>query len=124
MHRLAPLALLAALASCATPEERCIARATKDLRIVSALIAETEANLARGYAIQTYSDERLVMHLCAGDDDRSEICWIPETRTRTRPVAIDAAAERRKLADLRAKKEELDIVARREIAACRALAAG
>ena len=50
MHRLSILALLL-LAACATPLERCIASATKELRVVSGLIASTQANINRGYAI-------------------------------------------------------------------------
>ena len=45
---LIPLVLL--LAGCATPKENCIKSANKDLAVVDRLIAETQANLTRGYA--------------------------------------------------------------------------
>lgn len=116
---LAPLLTLLVVAACATPEERCVGQATKDLRIVNALIAETEANLSRGYAIETYDTERFVMRLCSRSDGTSEICWIPQVRSASRPVAIDLGAERAKLGSLIAKRAELEVTARRGIAACR-----
>ncbi|MDO5605635.1 MAG: hypothetical protein Q4G25_10805, partial [Paracoccus sp. (in: a-proteobacteria)] len=48
-----PLALmlpLALLAGCATPQENCIHNHTREYRVLSGLLSETEANLARGYA--------------------------------------------------------------------------
>ena len=50
MHRVLPLLLLA-LAACATPQEACINRATRELRTLDDLIAEQRATLARGYAV-------------------------------------------------------------------------
>ena len=52
MKRLA-FAALAALAGCGTPQEQCINRNTRDLRVVDRLIVETEGNLQRGYALET-----------------------------------------------------------------------
>lgn len=48
------LALVTALAACGTPQERCIASATRDLQVVNDLIAETEGNIARGYGYEKY----------------------------------------------------------------------
>ncbi len=52
------LALVLALTACGTPQEQCIRANTKELRQVDALIAETRANLSRGYAYdeQTVTD--------------------------------------------------------------------
>jgi hypothetical protein len=52
MKRLAFLTL-ATLTACGTPQEQCISRNTRDLRTVDRLIAESEGNLARGYAFET-----------------------------------------------------------------------
>ncbi len=38
------------VAACGTPQERCISQNTREYRSVSNLLAEVEANLARGYA--------------------------------------------------------------------------
>jgi len=43
-----PLALLAA---CATPREQCISDVSRDFRVLNSLVAQTQANLARGYAV-------------------------------------------------------------------------
>ncbi|MBD3765401.1 MAG: hypothetical protein IE927_11935, partial [Rhodobacterales bacterium] len=50
--RVLPVLTLIALAACGTPREQCIARETRDLRTVDRLIAETEENLRRGYALE------------------------------------------------------------------------
>lgn len=117
-----PFVLL--VAACATPEERCIARSTKDLRVVDALIAEAEATLARGYAVEEVHDTRLRFTFCRDDDGKRSMCWIEEPVVTTRPVAVDLEDERRKLASLRAKRDELSVRARSAIAACRAGAQG
>ena len=51
MHK--PLLLLSTcfvLVGCGTPQEQCIARETRGLRVVDRLIVEAEGNLKRGYA--------------------------------------------------------------------------
>ena len=96
--------------------------ATKDLRTVNALIAETEANLARGYAIDREVETRPRLTFCTGHYHRHvgmSFCTDDYTVYRDRPVAIDPAAERRKLATLREQKARLEAAARPEIAACR-----
>lgn len=120
------LALLVLLAACATPQERCIQVATKELRTVNALIAEVEGNLARGYAYETYEITRTVWVVCEwlppakdGGEPRPRYCLDEETDTLRRRVAIDPAAERRKLAALKEKQAELSRRAAAEIAACR-----
>ena len=47
------LPVLLILFACGTPQEQCIAGSTRDARVVNDLIRETEANLARGYALET-----------------------------------------------------------------------
>ncbi len=95
---------LAALAACATPREQCINEATRDTRVLSSLIAETEGNLARGYALETQQDVRSVRSLCQGRTDEGEVftfsCEETQTFNRTVPVAIDLNAEEAKLASL------------------------
>ena len=38
------------LVACGTPQEQCISQNTREYRVVSNLLREVEANLARGYA--------------------------------------------------------------------------
>lgn len=119
------------LAACGTPQDRCIQRATKDLRIVNGLIEETEANLARGYAYETFEITRTRWETCysparvRGPGGKPATAMVPRqcledyTDTVRRPVAIDLNVERRKLDSLRQKQRELNRQASAEIDACR-----
>jgi hypothetical protein len=123
------LPLLLLLAACATPQEQCIFRETRELRTVEKLIAETEANLARGYALEERTVYVPRWKICGytpiprgeGEPPRlkPDYCLEDEAQTVTRPKAIDVAAERRKLADLKAKRSSLARAAERAIEVCR-----
>jgi hypothetical protein len=109
MIRPALLCLPLALMSCATPQERCIAAATRDLTVVNRLIAETQANIARGYSLEevvvstptwVYCDQPVLVPLPDGSRtwvNGGGMCLDDYTRTTTRPRAIDPQQERRKL---------------------------
>jgi len=98
------LLLPLALAACATPREACINDATRELRVLSNLVAETRGNLARGYAIGERQDIVTIPDTCEAYSESGEITRFPcdrtETRTREFPVAIDLNAERAKLDSL------------------------
>ncbi|NCU19342.1 hypothetical protein EOM89_01065 [Candidatus Falkowbacteria bacterium] len=133
MRRLfAPLVLLALLAACGTPQERCIYRATKELRTVESLLAEVQQNLARGYALEEYEVTRSRWVRCEprypmrpGPDGKPlpppppRMCLEDYTETYTRRVAIDPASERRKRDGLIAKRRELESAAEAEIRICK-----
>lgn len=107
---IAALGALALLAACATPQERCIANANKQLTTLRALIAETEQNIARGYAIETQQTVRTSIQLCAGAGSRSTdllLCQMAEPREKRVPVTIDTDLEKRKLAQMKAREVEL-----------------
>jgi hypothetical protein len=93
-----------ALAACATPREQCISDATRDLRVMNALVAETQGNLARGYALVEQQEIRTIRRTCRGENrDGSTFrypCDETQTFTTNRPVAIDLNAERAKLNSL------------------------
>lgn len=109
------------LAACASPLERCEARATHDLRVIDSLIAETEANIARGYAISRTPEHETRLELCMLPSDSPFLfCEVDTIVMREHPVAIDRAEERRKLASLTAARQEAEARARRALAACRA----
>ncbi|SIS64712.1 hypothetical protein [Phaeovulum vinaykumarii] len=126
------LPLLAVLAACGTPQERCINSATRELRAVSALRAETEANLARGYAWEEYTITRSRWEWCAAPPlppkpDGTQppplpprMCLEEYTDTARRRVAIDPAAETRKRDNLIARERQLERQARADVAACKA----
>jgi hypothetical protein len=125
MKRLSFLAL-AALAACGTPQEQCISRNTRDLRTVDRLIAETEGNLARGYAFETvtiYEDEWVYCPQAPVAEGQPtpppRLCLDERPVTEQRPKAIDLNAEARKLDSLKAKRRELARQAKQVIAACK-----
>ncbi|WP_134016038.1 hypothetical protein [Litoreibacter halocynthiae] len=103
-----PLLLLSA---CASPRETCMQNAVKDLRIVQALIADTQATIDRGYAIQTETRTVIYTNFCVGtgigSDGRFSFCNYPQPVTTKKPVAVDLDQERRKLRSLKAKETEL-----------------
>ena len=122
--------LLLSLAACGTPQERCIQRETRDLRTVDRLIAETETNLRRGYALEEVTVWRTQWVRC---DDPPRVpltegerpppprmCLDDVAETVARPKAINLADEREKLAELQAKRRDLVKTAESAIAQCRA----
>ncbi len=124
-----PLGL--ALAACGTPQERCIYRETRDLRTVDNLIATTQLNLSRGYAMEDEVIYEPVWEQC-GDRFRRDkrtgavvavaprLCLESRPRTISRPKAIDLAAEARTLASLKTKRSELSRSAQGSVSQCRA----
>lgn len=125
---LASLSLLALLAACASPQERCINQATKDLRAVDRLIAETEGNLQRGYALEPTTVYQNVWVPCGYaygygygyGHHAGGMCIEEQARITTRPKAIDLAEEKRKLDQLRGKQAELNRAAKASIQQCQA----
>ena len=120
MRPLPPFALLRVLAACATPQQRSESQATRDLRVVNALIAESQATLRRGYALREETRTRFGTTICygGGDDFGYGFCWGNDTYTRLRPVAVNLDEERAKLLSLQQKKEELEVLARAQLEAC------
>ena len=116
---LLPLALLAA---CATPREQCIDDVTRDTRVLAALINETRANLARGYALEEQQELRNVRRNCTGrNEDETTFtfsCDKTETFTTRVPVAIDLVAEQAKLESLEERFAVTQAASNQAIAQC------
>ena len=125
MKRLVLLAL-ALLAACGTPQERCIAANTRELRTVDRLIAETEGNLERGYAYETVTISESYWDYCQQPQIPGQppvpprLCLKERDFTKRQPKAIDLEAEARVLAGLQAKRVELARLAEDVIAQCKA----
>lgn len=125
MKRLA-FSLLVLLAACGTPQEQCISRATRDLRIVDRLIAETQANLDRGYALERVTVYETDWEWCQpgpnaeGELPPPRLCLDRHPVTTTRPKAIDLKEEAQKLESLKLKRAELAREAQPFIAQCKA----
>ena len=118
------LPFLLALMACATPQQRCITKAAPDLPVLNRLIAESEGNLARGYAFADVEVEMEVWKLCRVDLTPSEVdqtmCLETETTTTREAVAIDLTAEAAKLASMRARRDEIEAQAQPAFAQCQA----
>ena len=127
------LIVLTLLAACGTPQEQCINRETRDLRILNRLIAETEANLKRGYALEEvtiYRDRwvRCPVEVLPPPPEGAppppppppRMCLDEVSETVTRPKAIDLRAEAEKLKGLKKKQVELSRSAASAIAQCKA----
>jgi hypothetical protein len=123
------------LTACGTPQEQCINSVTRDMRVVDRLIAETEANLARGYAneeVTVYLPQWVTCsrphhHRPPVDVEDPEakppmpqLCLENVPQTTRRAVAIDLAAERAKLDGLKAKRKQQAAAAAPAIAQCKA----
>lgn len=113
------------LAACATPRETCIAEATRDLRVINALVAQTRANLERGYAIAEDEDLRTLYRTCRVEnaDGTTGVYTCPTTQVVTRevPVAIDLNAERAKLESLVERQAQLESAVQPALRQCMAL---
>ncbi|WP_050518387.1 hypothetical protein [Pseudorhodobacter antarcticus] len=129
MGRLGLMVLgLALLAGCGTPQERCIASATRDARILDRLITETQGNIDRGFAYVEVQRSRTVWVVCVpaqaatatSPAQSAQMCMDDQYYTETRPQAINLADERVKLAEMRKKRAELERAAVRDVASCKA----
>lgn len=124
--------VLVLLAGCGTPQEQCIARETRDIRILDRLITETQGNLTRGYALEevvTYRDRWVrcpVTRVAPVEGEPApppappQLCLDEVRETSTRPKAIDLRAEAQKLASMQEKRAGLMRAAGPAIAQCRA----
>ena len=102
---------LVALAACGTPRERCINEVTSNQRTLNALIAETQANIDRGYALAERSDVVTIDRTCTQTLESGEQFRFPCDEVMTReykvPVAIDLNAEQAKLQSLLQRREAM-----------------
>lgn len=120
--------LFLVLAACGTPQERCIASATRDLRILDRLIGEVQGNLDRGYALEEVVLSRTRWVICAPGRPATatepaiapEMCLREYDYTETRPKAINLADEREKLAEMKAKRTSVARSTEKAVASCKA----
>ena len=113
------LGLAAALAGCSA-RDLCIAEARSELRTLDRLVAETRATIARGYAVEERTVPERIFTRCRDADGDLGPCWVTVPRTERRPVTVDIAEERRKLAQLEARRAEEAAAAAERIRRCRA----
>ena len=118
MKRLVYLPLIL-LAACATPREQCISSATKDIRVLDRLIAESKGIIERGYGYGTERYTSWQWGFCGYYRNGGfAYCWEPYNNYRRVPVAVDLTEENRRLAAMIKKRTQLEREARTQIAAC------
>lgn len=125
---MAALILPLILAACGTPQERCIRNNTGEYRSLQALLTETEANLARGYAWRERNVVRSEFTTCRRPvraEDGGIVyaeygCWRDVTDVERYRVPIDPASETRKRDNLAAKLKAEAPRARLAVDQCKA----
>ncbi|WP_022704944.1 hypothetical protein [Pseudorhodobacter ferrugineus] len=126
MNRFVVLAGLVVLAGCGTPQERCIAGVTRDLRVVDRLIVETQGNLDRGYALVEVVRSRDRWVMCVPEQAATatqpaqapQMCLQDYDYTVTEPRAVNLAEQRVTLAELQKKRVALEKASRPAVASC------
>ena len=121
MFRFALLPALALTLGCTDPRQACLSEATRDLGTIRALIADTEATVRRGYAIETEERTRIFTTFCLGNRTSNvglSVCNSSQPVISRRPVAVDIGEERRKLASLQVRERELRASTASEIQRC------
>ena len=112
-------ALIIPLAAC-TPHEQCVARHTKETRTIDDLIAKTAGDIERGYALEERRQMQVGLVLCTNPSNNIHFCTSRQSSQPRKPVAIDLAVEKRKLAQLKARRLKLHNNPEAQIAACEA----
>jgi hypothetical protein len=115
--KLFALPFVLVLFACTEPAPRCAIPETRELGTINKLIAETEATLERGYVMQ--ETDRSGVNFCLGGR-RSHVglSFCTDPAGQKKPVAIDHAAEERKLASLNARRQALITQINAKTAAC------
>ena len=113
------------LVACATPQQQCINSVAGNLHTIDGLILHTQGNLQRGFGFtQTVrSVPQFVPCSTSRDDSGSstmDMCLVNTVQTFQQPVAIDLAAEQKKLSQLVARRAETAAQVGPAIAACQA----
>jgi len=111
MRQFALIAAILTLTGCGTPQEQCVKSVTRDLRTLDSLIAQSETALVRGYTYEERTVTRWAWVRCHDGRYRAGVprsrCWEPYDDVVRDPVAIDPAAEARKLDGLKSRRAAL-----------------
>lgn len=110
--------LLLVLSGCATPQERCIGDAQREIRALDADLARVSANIARGFAVFEAEIPVSVRTECTRPDGTHYPCDRVRMETRTEAVPLDIEAEERKRDRLEARLADARSSLPDRIAAC------
>jgi hypothetical protein len=100
----ASLLLVALLPACVQNGGDCAREDRRELRTVEKLIAETRADMARGYRQQEGSGNGSVNFCLGGGGSNVGVSFCADPTRQSRAVAVDMAAEERKLQGLEARR--------------------
>lgn len=118
------VAIGAALAACAPQPTACRGTAMGELQAIDQQIAETRGNIARGFVPSGSSGGGSgQMSFCVGGGGNNvgmSFCSGGNSVVRSGPVAVDPAAEQRKLDALLRQRQDIQRRADAEAAACAA----
>lgn len=112
--------VLAVLAACGTPYEQCVRKVSREVATFDRLIAETQGNLDRGYAISIRHEPRITTFFCTDPASTVVFCERFEMVRVEDKLAIDPVAERRKLANLKARRRQAAKAVAPQLQACEA----
>lgn len=111
------LLVAASLAAC-TPRQACLSAATRELSRIDALVAESEAALARGYRTERVLRDGIGIGVRGCYGRHAFFCTGTRFDTALERRAIDPEAERRILSNLRARQSVLRRQAATAAATC------
>lgn len=122
------LALALLVAACGTLQEQCLRLEARELYLLDRQIAETQATLQRGYALEEVEEREWRWVICGPGrpgapgqpPEPPERCWEEVSRFVVRPKAVNMADERRKLASLQGSRRQVELANAPGIAACKA----
>lgn len=120
------LPALLLLSACGTPQEQCIGSATRDMRVVDRLIAQSEATISRGYGFEETTVYLTRWVNCGPRPSKEnpkpevQMCLDDVPQTVRRAVAVDLRAEAEKLAGLKATRAAQAKAAEAAITSCKA----
>ena len=125
MRYLLALAPFAVLAACATPQQQCLNTVSEPLRVNAFLIAQTQGNLDRGFAVDTQQRVSRGFDMCRTRDRdgvvSTTLCPATRVKTVNVPQAINMNVERDTLDQLLARQAILQKQAAAATAQCRAM---
>jgi hypothetical protein len=117
MTRVLLLVLFLPLLAC-SPGEQCRIEASRDLRALDRMIAETEQSISRGFrVIEVDNPFRIGLTLCVDPTEESRLCGRDDGPI-YRHEKINVPAEKAKLASLKAQRATLAPRTAAAIAAC------
>lgn len=109
---------LSLVGACADPAARCAGPETRELRTVERLIDGVRADIARGYRHERDYSRTDVNFCVGGRGTNVGVSFCTDPRPHSRLVAIDEAAEARKLDALLARRDRLRAAIAMRQAAC------